>query len=1049
MLRAEDSRVTLETLDDWLERLGYTAEPHVLHLRGGSVPKAHPYAFEIQALLRPEGAIKAHAVFDVEGVPTVIFLGNDETPLSNADLDEIRKKVWNQNLVSVVIQLEKSIARVFPARKLHDPEVDLSLDEAQPNGLFSARDVTSANLLRRQPDWFDMKERVDRKLLANLSATISELSHSGFSDDLERSASHRHAELLMGQVLFISYLEHRDIVGTTYRNRRSVEHLHDLVARSNHLGIKTLIYWLCQDFNGDFLGDDSYDPWSLLNDDGYALIDQFLSRTDMKTGQQDFWNYDFSYIPVELLSGLYEFFLSPYERTQTSAYYTPRHLAILAVDQALAKSDDPLSETIFDGACGSGVLLTTAFRRLIARSEISTGRQLGFKDRIALLVGHIFGADINLMACRVTAFSLYLSLLEGLDPADIMEAQEREGVRLPRLDGTNLRHGKNADFFTADHGFCGRRFNLIISNPPWKEPAADSVTSADKWVKRVNVPFVRRQIAGAYALRALDFLAENGRLCLILPISQFLAPTSKRFISYFLRRVRPIQLVNFGDLENLLFPTAKISCHVFLGSVRNGAARGSISFNETFDYCVPKAGMNLAYGLLTTQSADRHTLQTLSVSQDPQTLVTLMWGDTIDLALWARLTAFGTFDSFWAGPKATRRWVCRKGVHLVEDKNREAISSGRLRDKPFVRTKVLKVASPVLHLSLLTTWPEDQLTVAGINDDLLRVFDGPRVLFPDGFSRQDLSVRAIYFDAPATFTHSIGVIAGPKADASLLQFVAVYLRSSLAQYFLMMRGWKMLCQRNGVHLADIKSFPFFEPADAPNSTVARRALERTSEKITKLTQLDDLDQIRESYEANRAAFDEDVFDFFSLSERERKLVLETVNILMPSIRPRHFANLDTPAQKIAQPSDFEMYGKTLANSLTEWRQRTDGSGRFHVSVVTSDIHRPGSIGVVRIEYTSGDTAPATAVARTDDQVVHATLSELKHLGLRNIPSGEGFRLIPDTYIWTNGALYLARLLARRNWTLRQALRDAEHIVRTVQQRTVQKRQKFTISSEVA
>ena len=1044
MLRAEGSRVTLETLNDWLSRLGYIEEPRVLHLRGGSVPDTHPYALEIQALLRPEGAIKAHAVFDVEGVPTVIFVGNDETPLSNSDLNEIRKKVWNQNLVSVVIQLEKRIARVFPAIKLPNSESELSLDEAQPDGRFSALDVTSANLLRRQPDWFDVKERVDRKLLENLSVTVSKLNDSGFCDDLESSKSRRNAELLMGQVLFISYLEHRDIVGTTYRNRRSVEPLHDLLANRNHLGIKTLIDWLCQDFNGDFLGDGSYDPWSFLNQSGYTLINQFLSRTDMETGQQDFWNYDFSYIPVELLSGLYEFFLSPYEQRQASAYYTPRHLAKLAVDQALAESTNPLSETIFDGACGSGVLLTTAFRRLVALSELSNGCQLVFKERIALLVGHIFGADINLMACRVTAFSLYLSLLEGLDPADIMEAQEREGIRLPRLDGTNLRHGESADFFAADHGFQGKRFNLIISNPPWKEPAADAKTSADKWVERVNVPFVRRQIAGAYALRSLDFLAENGRLCLILPISQFLAPSSASFISYFLRRMRPIRLVNFGDLENLLFPTAKTACHVFLGRVRNGVPRNRIHFNETFDYYVPKADMSLAYGLLTMQSADRHKLQTLSVSQDPHTLVTLMWGDASDLALWTRLAAFGTFDSFCAEPKADRRWVCRKGVHL-KDKSRNAVSSRQLQDKPFVHTRLLNAAaSPVLHSSLLATWPEDQSTIVGIDEELFRVFDGPRVLFPDGFSRQNLSIRAVYLDAPATFTHSIGVIAGPRADASLLQFAAIYLRSSLAQYFLMMRGWKMLCQRNGVHLVDIKSFPFFEPAAAPNSIAARRALERTTERIAMLTQLDDLDQIRKSYKENHAAFDEDVFDFFSLSEKERELVLETVRIFMPSIRPRYFSNLDTPAQKSAQPDDFEIYGRALADALTEWRKRTNGNGCFHVSVETGDIHRPGSVGVVRIEYTSGDTAPATAVTRIDNQVVRATLSELRRLGLMNILSDDMFRLIPDTHIWTNGMLYLARLLTRRNWTMRQAWRDAEHIVRTVQAR-----QKFANNSEVA
>ena len=124
------------------------------------------------------------------------------------------------------------------------------------------------------------------------------------------------------------------------------------------------------------------------------------------------------------------------------------------------------------------------------------------KERIALLRKHVFGADINLMACRVTAFSLYLSLLEGLDPADIMEAQERENVTLPTLDGTNLRHGETADFFAPNHGFHGKRFDLIISNPPWKEPPAGSVTSADTWVKSVGMPFVRRQIAGAYAIRA-------------------------------------------------------------------------------------------------------------------------------------------------------------------------------------------------------------------------------------------------------------------------------------------------------------------------------------------------------------------------------------------------------------------------------------------------------------------------------------------------------------------------------------------------------------------
>ena len=228
----------------------------------------------------------------------------------------------------------------------------------------------------------------------------------------------------MGEILFVSYLEHRKIVGATYRERRGVGHLHDLIHSVDRVGVLRLIDSLRSDFNGDFLAEDSHNPWTVLAEPGFALLNEFLSRTDMRTGQGDFWNYDFSYIPVELLSGLYEMFLSPREQTNQGAFYTPRHLAALAVDQAFVDSKDPLAETIFDGACGSGILLTTAYRRLIVLSEQVRGRPLAFNERCELLQQSIFGGDTNPMACRVTAFSLYLSIFEGLDPADIMEAQE-------------------------------------------------------------------------------------------------------------------------------------------------------------------------------------------------------------------------------------------------------------------------------------------------------------------------------------------------------------------------------------------------------------------------------------------------------------------------------------------------------------------------------------------------------------------------------------------------------------------------------------------------
>src|SRR5690606_12956843 len=127
-------------------------------------------------------------------------------------------------------------------------------------------------------------------------------------------------------------------------------------------------------------------------------------------------------------------------------------------DQAFASSTDILSETIYDGACGSGILLTTAYRRMLAYAEAKAKKPLRFEDRRKLLVEHIFGSDLNASACRVTAFSLYLSMLEGLQPADIAELQENENVKLPPLGKENIKGGAEGDFFSPDnpHAASGR-----------------------------------------------------------------------------------------------------------------------------------------------------------------------------------------------------------------------------------------------------------------------------------------------------------------------------------------------------------------------------------------------------------------------------------------------------------------------------------------------------------------------------------------------------------------------------------------------------------------
>lgn len=1018
-------------LTQWLERLGYTAEAEALHRAGDEIPAQHQYALEMQALLRPDGAIRAEAVFDVEGVPTVAFFESaDGQPYTEEALDNLRQRLWNQNLVSVVIAIDGSRARALPVRRLRGAQEELQLQTSSEDGHFSAAEIRSSAISDRLPKWFDVKSRVDRKLLENISIAIVSIAKQGMSE--------QHAQVLMGQVLFVSYLEHRQIVSDVYRTERGVGSLHALVARSDCNSIVNLIERLRKDFNGDFLahGDeqdlDPITPWHTLTDEGFHVLNQFLSRVDLATGQGSLWNYDFSFIPVELLSGLYESFLTSKEQEAAGAYYTPRHLATLAVHQAFMESPDPLSETIFDGACGSGILLTTAYRRLIALHEARAGRQLGFGERGEILKRQIFGGDINPMACRVTAFSLYLSLMEGLDPADILLAQARDGVKLPTLRNSNLYAGERGDFFSTSHPLASYKFSLAISNPPWVE-LKGKPTSADLWANGSGASAPLRQMAGYYALRAIQFLGDEGRLCLILPIALLMGAGSEAYLRQLFAKMRPRRLFNFGDLQQLIFPTAENSCHLLLGERRPAGDQGRPGLVETFDYIVPKAELSLNLGRLSVTSADRHALQTRSVAESPEILTTYMWGDAHDLAVLARLQAHGTFGEFWRGG-AKARWVARKGIHF-EDVHRKAVSAKDLAPLPFAPLEALKRGVPVLHRETLGEWPARQKTVVGLNAALMRVFDGPRILFPDGFSREELNVRAVFADGPITFNSSVGVIAGPQADADLLRFAAVYLRSKLARYFLMLTNTKMLTDRNGVHLKHVEPFPFFPPEAAPNpaaALVAMKAIVARSKTIEDLP----VEAQREAYLGMLDELDQQVFDYFGVGSDERQSVLEAVDVLMPSIRPRAHKSLYTPRQRPASSKDVRGYAASLGQALTGWRDRLGGTGAFNVEVVSEHTNQPGGLGVVRIQYLPKGVGDAIVSTSIDDALTVEALKALRRERLSEQDDSSGVRWVLDQRVWTPRGLYLAKALTRHAWLVRTAQRDAEAIVRDVQARAI-------------
>ncbi|WP_186057090.1 HsdM family class I SAM-dependent methyltransferase [Burkholderia gladioli] len=1012
-------------INNWLAELAYTDFPDELLLSGQSAGTRR-YATEIEEMLAPDGGIGAAAVFCVEEQPTVCFI--DATTLSQAReqrIEQIRQRVWNQNLASVVVVLDPHGLAAYAVSDRDAAPDTMDRDDAVRRGNWSAYEVQSGFIKDRLSEWFVPNERVDQRLLANLREVVKQLAKDGLSDS--------QAEALMAQVIFLCYLEQRGIVGDAYREAHGLEVLDAFVSRKDGKGIDRLLKQLSADFNGDFLSSrDGAPPWVALGHHAFEVIGQFLHAVDVETGQGSFWRYDFSHIPVELISGIYETLLKD-RQGALGAYYTPRHLANLVTEQAFEGFADPSECTVYDGACGSGILLTTAFRKMLRQAEVKHGESLRFSERVSLMERAIFGNDLDETACWITAFSLYLSLLEGLAPADISLLQTDEQLKLPKLigPGRNIQKGPiYGDFFSDKNPFAGsERFDIFLCNPPWRESADDEKPTWEEWCRKQEAPYPigRRQIAAGFAYRAMHCVRPGGVVTLIMPLNLIIGATSQScdFRQRLLEDARIERIINFGDVRRLLFPAAKHPCAVVRAKPRPKEEATISLANEAVEYLTPKSDVSLALGRLALHAVDRKVLRAREVYEKPYLLISAYWGERRDLDLLKRLRRFGTVGRVMQSQEVP--WLSGKGFHAPNSSNRDR-DLGPLQRLRFLQADRLPTDYPLIGADAQLERVRDHFSiVASPGGQNAKLYTGPRVIFPDGLS-EGFGVRAVYTEERFAFTSSIGAIGGPKADAGLLKLLTAYLRSPLASYLMVMTGYSVIGERPRIALDDVKAFPFCVPEEHPDRKRAAKAIATISNVFDKLATIPELERAS-AYERVSERLNELVYDYFLLTDAERILVEDAVQIVAKSIQPADYERLATPLLRRVGNSEIEAYVSVLAEELAGWRSRSDGSGALEVHAVTDG--QGGFFGAVQIRVSGRRKDEAKLI--TSQDAFQNLLGELQ-TGLRaeseRMNADELFK-IPNIMVVAGDTFYFIKPMRRRFWLKRTALTDADHIVQTV------------------
>src|SRR5947209_5584939 len=217
----------------WVAELGYERVSDDFVRGGADAIDVHPFAPELRAIFGPSSGPGGGAVFCIDRVPTVCLV--DQRALSADDglrrsqMRDFCERLWNQNLARVVLVTNPEWLEAWSVDNSEAPPQRYSLAEREAaRQAWSVSGLLGGEALRGRDSWFDPHKRVDKILLDNILVLVDELTQCG----MEAVAARR----LVARLIFITYLEDREIITDIYRQEKGVRSLFDLVCERARVG---------------------------------------------------------------------------------------------------------------------------------------------------------------------------------------------------------------------------------------------------------------------------------------------------------------------------------------------------------------------------------------------------------------------------------------------------------------------------------------------------------------------------------------------------------------------------------------------------------------------------------------------------------------------------------------------------------------------------------------------------------------------------------------------------------------------------------------------
>lgn len=1017
-------------LNDILGSLQYLGSPNFLRSDALKSDRDFGHIFrkaQAECKLRGAYVLNGAAYEKSRGSVPVVYVCEAD---SEAEAREIHRRVWNQNAVPFLLVVSKGWIRLYPGFQYErEPKPDTFQGALQVlddfNQIAARLNAIRAEAVDSGAIWRDLggavtpERRVDWKLLENLRELDDWLKGEGVGD---RRLSHA----LIGKFVYFYYLRQRKILSDARLERWDINPA-DIFSPGAKLNtFIELMHRVDEWLNGSVF------PLSAakireVGAERLRKVASVFQGEQALSGQLPLFDiYDFSFIPIETLSVIYEQFLhatahpsGTSEGEARGAYYTPVPLVNFMLDGLDSKKRLKPGMRVLDPSCGSGAFLVQCYRKLIERSRQELGRRLRPAELGHLLTDHVYGVDVDEDACQIAELSLALTLLDYVNPPDLTETQ----FKLPALRDRNIF---NANAFDDDAAWYreGRKrsFHWIVGNPPWKELKPRNLDKEDKkawqWMERNKQirPVGGNQMAEAFAWRASDVLDRAGSAAMLLPAMTLFKYESTGFRKAFLAHNTLWSVANFANLADVLFRgRATLPAAALFYSGSNTADEAAATYPiETYAPLMASQPASQAGGPrrrkeiwnIVVNSSDLREIEYRDVADgQARAWKIAMWGSLIDRKVLNGIE--GRYRTLGQLEKAAQL-IVSQGLELRANISNGAEATERHDE---LAGKLTLNVDPLKNRRYVFRFPQASLTQIDPTKTSVRVRGGferpmqvnapPHVLV--GASRNFAVYSEDFLVVPA---RQIG-IASPDGNRDLLKAVALYLNSDFVAYHQFLTTTQAGVQKSINTLKALRALPV--PFDG--ATNLKPWEELYSEISQESADGDDFNQPELV-----KALNELTFESLKLSSRGRAAVHDLVHVRFGLTRGK------TAASAVGAPSQREqdVYARMLRDELDSFVGPSSVT-RHRVEVLSG-----GGSGLIVIDLVKETTGQQPVKVWEASEPAAGRLAEARSSLLER--QSQWLYFNRNLRVYEGPRTYILKPLQHLHWTRTQAIQDAMAII---------------------